>query len=871
MAVAAEVAGPVVRSRKLVTKKKMMHFYCCDGRVSQSLRFNRKMFVWQHISVSLDLEAGLLRVIYDDLDYLIHLEPSKSEHGGVEQLKIRGGGRLVVGQKLYSLQGDFIIQETLDGEVGDYRIYDIALEHSQIVELLNCRDVPELKQPLINLENGALKARGPTTMRNMSLGEICSGHITGFYLFFSEKTIFQHAYSWCSKLHGSLILPEDNQTNAYFFDKFVSYKEQCHNIWTHLFWMGSKGNLTTQQWLKLSDKTPVTWHPFIKEYTTVSPEFQCIAAVTHRPYQWAACPCDIETCIVCNFTSYPTMRLRGLCEDSTLDRSFSFRDNENFELILDGMKHIMIRKENGSWVMRSRVYDEVSAVMLSRWKGEYPVGVHTWRVHGDRCLQEEVQLLLTSCSSDEYTCDDGTCISKTSRCDLSIDCGDQSDEMNCNVVQVPVGYSPSLPPPTLLSSPVPILFSLNITSVREFNLASFTISIDSTLELKWKDRRLKFNNLQQNFRANKVKEVKDVWTPTLAIADGTHSVAQQQIQTEAVFINRTSRPLPDDDHIIREDTVYSGGENVLIHHEESSLTFKCHFRLQLYPFDKQHCSIIYRLQDVSKDLGVLVKDGTGVHFLGTRQLLEYSLVSEKCSYYTLSEVSYVEVELYFRNQYGYYIGNTFLPCILLVIICWLCFFFHISDFQDRIMVSLTSLLVLATFFTQTSQSIPKTSYLKLIDVWFIVLIAKDFVIMVALVYIEVLRLRSQEEEETLKGVSLVVPVVSRSQKNAMAWYGYPSLDGKTKEVVDKEGLCRRGREDSRNKKVPNKVPASTRVAGGTAGASSSFMGRKDYNGNIPVSLKAKKVNRMFLYLFGVMVGLLLLCFAAMCIFSALSN
>lgn len=59
------------------------------------------------------------------------------------------------------------------------------------------------------------------------------------------------------------------------------------------------------------------------------------------------------------------------------------------------------------------------------------------------------------------------------------------------------------------------------------------------------------------------------------------------------------------------------------------------------------------------------------------------------------------------------------------------------------MVSLTSLLVLAAFFTQTSQSIPKTSYVKLIDAWYLALICEDFFVIVALVCVEVVRLREE--------------------------------------------------------------------------------------------------------------------------------
>ena len=59
------------------------------------------------------------------------------------------------------------------------------------------------------------------------------------------------------------------------------------------------------------------------------------------------------------------------------------------------------------------------------------------------------------------------------------------------------------------------------------------------------------------------------------------------------------------------------------------------------------------------------------------------------------------------------------------------------------MVSLTSLLVLTSLFSQTSQSIPKTSYLKLVDIWFIVLMVYNFLIIVSLVLIEFYRLRQE--------------------------------------------------------------------------------------------------------------------------------
>ncbi|MPC86022.1 hypothetical protein E2C01_080834 [Portunus trituberculatus] len=58
------------------------------------------------------------------------------------------------------------------------------------------------------------------------------------------------------------------------------------------------------------------------------------------------------------------------------------------------------------------------------------------------------------------------------------------------------------------------------------------------------------------------------------------------------------------------------------------------------------------------------------------------------------------IEIVMTNLYGYYISGAYVPTMLLVIISYLTFFFDLSDFTNRIMVSLTSLLVLASLFSQ---------------------------------------------------------------------------------------------------------------------------------------------------------------------------
>ncbi|XP_037803970.1 probable ligand-gated ion channel 46 [Penaeus monodon] len=138
----------------------------------------------------------------------------------------------------------------------------------------------------------------------------------------------------------------------------------------------------------------------------------------------------------------------------------------------------------------------------------------------------------------------------------------------------------------------------------------------------------------------------------------------------------------------------------------------------------------------------LTWEDDGVLFLGTRYLLEYYLRKEIYSSFVDHNTSIAGLELWFKNQYRYYIGNVMLPSIMLVILCYVTLYFDINDFNDRIMVSLTSLLVLVTFFTDTSQSIPKTAYFKLIDVWFMSLMFEDFFVILSIVYVEYVHRRT---------------------------------------------------------------------------------------------------------------------------------
>ena len=109
--------------------------------------------------------------------------------------------------------------------------------------------------------------------------------------------------------------------------------------------------------------------------------------------------------------------------------------------------------------------------------------------------------------------------------------------------------------------------------------------------------------------------------------------------------------------------------------------------------------------------------------------------------------------------------TIYLPTILILIIVYSTNFFKDFFFEAVVTVNLTSLLVLTTLFISVSGSLPKTAYIKMIDVWLIFAQMIAFVEVLLHTYMDTLRVESHGSEREINHHGRTITVGSESPEN----------------------------------------------------------------------------------------------------------
>jgi len=201
--------------------------------------------------------------------------------------------------------------------------------------------------------------------------------------------------------------------------------------------------------------------------------------------------------------------------------------------------------------------------------------------------------------------------------------------------------------------------------------------------------------------------------------------------------NRTGQGTGSDSSISEDIDIYKGSENSISMSRLYNIDFFCDYDMRWYPFDAQTCFIIMKLGGGTEKL-LSLTPGL-LKYLGPEELTQYYVKMYTIEEAILENAKGLSVSITFGRRLLGTILTVYLPTVLLNVIGHATNFFKPFFFEAVVTVNLTAMLVLTTMFINVSNNLPKTSYVKMIDVWLIFNLLLPFIEVLVHSYMDTLR------------------------------------------------------------------------------------------------------------------------------------
>ncbi|XP_041799982.1 gamma-aminobutyric acid receptor subunit pi [Chelmon rostratus] len=256
--------------------------------------------------------------------------------------------------------------------------------------------------------------------------------------------------------------------------------------------------------------------------------------------------------------------------------------------------------------------------------------------------------------------------------------------------------------PNFNEGPVEIGMSLDIASIDAISEINMDYTATIFLRQRWRDSRLVFPGNESISVDGRLVSL--LWIPDTFIPDSKRSFLH-----DVTVENRLIR-------------IFSNG--TVLYALRITATIACNMDLTKYPMDRQVCTLQleswgYNLQDV---VFYWTRGNDSVKGLDTLRLAQYSVES----YYTsVSEAvyetgQYPKLVLHFalRRNVLFFILETYVPSILLVVLSWVSFWISQSSVPARTCIGVTTVLTMTTLMMGARTSLPNANcFIKAIDVY----------------------------------------------------------------------------------------------------------------------------------------------------------
>uniref|UniRef100_A0A8C7YKV3 Gamma-aminobutyric acid type A receptor subunit alpha4 n=1 Tax=Oryzias sinensis TaxID=183150 RepID=A0A8C7YKV3_9TELE len=244
-----------------------------------------------------------------------------------------------------------------------------------------------------------------------------------------------------------------------------------------------------------------------------------------------------------------------------------------------------------------------------------------------------------------------------------------------------------------------------VTSFGPVSDVEMEYTMDVFFRQMWIDRRLMYEGPMEILRLNNLM-VTNVWTPDTFFRNGKRSVAHNMTAPNKLF------------RIMKNGTI--------LYTMRLTIIAECPMKLVDFPMDAHACPLKFGSYAYPKTEMIYTWTKGPEHSVEvppeSSSLVQYDLTGQTVSSETIKSITgeYVVMTVYFhlKRKMGYFMIQTYIPCIMTVILSQVSFWINKESVPARTVFGITTVLTMTTLSISARHSLPKVSYATAMD-WFI--------------------------------------------------------------------------------------------------------------------------------------------------------
>ncbi|TRY79427.1 hypothetical protein TCAL_10764 [Tigriopus californicus] len=653
------------------------------------------------------------------------------------------------------------------GEMTQFNIWSTVLDEQEMRLFTDSFQMPTPNPDLLNWKRATFATGALVRSTKYPLSSIQRKAYPQYNIYQSYSNLEQ-ATGTCKKYGGVLAKPETHEDHIKIFRAVQARQDRCPEY--VIPFRKSEAN-TIVQLDSLDAIAFLNWD----EGQPNGGTDQTALVVTESGNVKDVEP-SYSACFVCKFERQVEFRLMGMPSElgRYIDRVYSYN-------------HVMERfkgKKFGNFIALNPNESQWEIFSCEAGKAHYilehadsPIGLRDWEnAQGTgKSVDATTALKMTVCLQGQFTCSSGYCVDIGQLCDGWFDCDDTSDEKECNPLYGGnVGVFKRPPVTQAKGQKVSVFIQAEILKILEIAELEEVFKVKILLQLRWRDPRLLYANLKNITFSNKIFDPRQIWTPRI-IFENTDTNKEIMEEEFSLFVEQlTSEGQNSHLSATREALVFNGSENNILMAATLAQEFHCEYTLNNFPFDVQRCSIrIAVAKELSDFVELIPNFGTNLEYLANRDLIQFRVTDEVM---TLTSGGDVVITITLKRNFHYHLATTYLPSTCLVLAALMVLFIDQKHFEVTLMVALTSMLVMYTLYQGVSNSLPKTAYLKLIDIWLIFGLIMPFAVFLVLVVWELLSYERNSSVVSFKGIPVITHNVFKAATVAyVTWFSISSF------------------------------------------------------------------------------------------------